>query len=96
MTGRQPQHLHPTAVTDPGTAARASPFRSSLERPCGHGDQGGQSHRRPGGSDAQGTWGPAVAGQGSQHRLTFFTFACSAFESFSAFLASFSSCFAVN
>lgn len=28
--------------------------------------------------------------------LTFFTLACSAFESFSAFLASFSSCFAVN
>lgn len=28
--------------------------------------------------------------------LTFFTLACSTFESFSAFLASFSSCFAVN
>lgn len=28
--------------------------------------------------------------------LTFFTLACSALESFSAFLASFSSCFAVN
>lgn len=33
---------------------------------------------------------------GPEELRTFFTLACSALESFSAFLASFSSCFAVN